>query len=145
MTTHILKTAPEYFEMLWAGEKHDELRENDRDYQVGDELVLKPTTIDEHGSVIFDNADGREIRATITHIIHGTPLDGDYYVAYALMSGYVLLCLKGHQRYRMAPYPTVADIGATIRKMVSDNQKSGIRPLPDSSKCEFDPEEDTDG
>lgn len=37
---HELKTWPEYFREVVAGNKRFEVRNNDRDYQVGDTLVL---------------------------------------------------------------------------------------------------------
>lgn len=41
MTTHKLKTWPEYFEAILDGTKTFELRKNDRGFQVGDLLVLQ--------------------------------------------------------------------------------------------------------
>jgi len=40
MADHILKTWPEYFEAVIDGKKKFELRENDRDYALGDTLWL---------------------------------------------------------------------------------------------------------
>ena len=40
MTTHQLKTWPEFFEKVWVGEKTFEVRKDDRDFQVGDTLDL---------------------------------------------------------------------------------------------------------
>lgn len=40
MKTHELKTWPQYFEQVVAGQKQFEIRKNDRDFQVGDVLVL---------------------------------------------------------------------------------------------------------
>lgn len=37
---HALKTLPEYFEAVRKGDKPFELRENDRDFKVGDYLAL---------------------------------------------------------------------------------------------------------
>lgn len=39
-TKHKLKCAPEYFARLQSGQKTFEIRKNDRDYQVGDILVI---------------------------------------------------------------------------------------------------------
>ena len=39
--THHLKTWPEYFKVIKSGKKTFEIRWNDRDYQVGDVLVLE--------------------------------------------------------------------------------------------------------
>jgi|TARA_Y100000310_G_scaffold298310_1_gene332146 hypothetical protein len=41
MKTHELKTEPKYFGRLVSGDKTFEIRKNDRDFQVGDELILK--------------------------------------------------------------------------------------------------------
>ena len=38
-----LKTDPEVFQASWNGQKSWEIRKNDRDYQVGDALVLEET------------------------------------------------------------------------------------------------------
>lgn len=37
---HALKTLPEYFDAVWQGDKKFELRENDRNFKVGDYLAL---------------------------------------------------------------------------------------------------------
>lgn len=47
-STHKLKSWPEYFEATLSGVKTFELRENDRDFQVGDLVILEeynPETI----------------------------------------------------------------------------------------------------
>lgn len=38
---HHLKTWPQYFQRIQSGEKPFELRKNDRDFQVGDTLILQ--------------------------------------------------------------------------------------------------------
>ena len=40
MKIHDLKCLPEFFRATLAGDKHFEVRRNDRDYQVGDRLRL---------------------------------------------------------------------------------------------------------
>ncbi|WP_454151496.1 DUF3850 domain-containing protein [Microbacterium lacticum] len=41
MALHELKSWPEFFGPLSAGVRTHELRRNDRDYQIGDQLLLK--------------------------------------------------------------------------------------------------------
>lgn len=60
MTTHHLKTLPPYFQAVMAGLKTAELRKDDRDFQVGDILVLEE----------WDGV-GRELTRVVTHIVRG--------------------------------------------------------------------------
>ena len=39
--THALKTWPEYFKKVKSGEKNFELRKNDRNFKVGDKVLLQ--------------------------------------------------------------------------------------------------------
>lgn len=41
MSTHELKTHPEYFRKVWNGKKTAELRFDDRDFMIGDTVILK--------------------------------------------------------------------------------------------------------
>lgn len=62
---HELKIWPEYFEPVRAFDKRFEIRKDDRDYQVGDTLLLKewdPTTT---------QFTGRHQRVRVTYIYRG--------------------------------------------------------------------------
>jgi len=79
-TEHELKCRPEYFARIETGQKTFEIRKNDRDFQVGDILILKE----------FDPAVGwpdhgayESIRAEVV-----------YMTAFAQQDGYVVLGIK---------------------------------------------------
>lgn len=77
---HNLKTWPEYFQELWSGNKTFEVRKADRDFQVGDTLVLRewdPT---------LKAYTARDVVATITYILHGGQFGVD--------EGYCVLAFK---------------------------------------------------
>lgn len=79
-----MKTWPEPFYRVWAGEKHHEVRKDDRGYAVGDLLLLrefdlaaKPTLFDINASLMNGEAPGpgrylgRAVLAFVTYITHG--------------------------------------------------------------------------
>jgi len=66
--THHLKTWPEYFKAIKDGIKTFELRKNDRDFKVGDLLVLEE--IDEPDS-FTGKYTGNAISVRVTYIIKG--------------------------------------------------------------------------
>lgn len=59
--THELKTYPKYFQETIEGNKPFEIRKNDRNFQVGDVLILKE----------WDNIkySGREIGAVVRYVL----------------------------------------------------------------------------
>lgn len=59
---HELKTLPEYFSVSWAGKKPFEIRNNDRNFRVYDEIELL-----EYDPAI-DCHTGREIHGFITYV-----------------------------------------------------------------------------
>lgn len=65
MSVHELKTWPEPFDAVWRGEKHHEVRVDDRGYRVGDELLLQEW---EPKEGLYS---GRSIRLRVTHISRG--------------------------------------------------------------------------
>jgi hypothetical protein len=84
MTVHYLKTWPEFYEPLVADKKRCELRRNDRDYKVGDQLNLQewdPKT---------GSGTGRFVIRRITHVLRhweaatltneSSPLDVDWVI-----------------------------------------------------------------
>jgi hypothetical protein len=86
MTTHELKSWPEYFDPLFTGVKTFELRFNDRRFKVGDVLRLREYD-DRKGDYT-----GREISKRIIYMVDGigpgciTPMKG-------LSRGYAILAL----------------------------------------------------
>lgn len=67
MKTHHLKTWPEYFQAVRSGAKTFEARKDDRDYQVGDTIVLKEYDPDGEGRYTGE----QEVRV-VTYILRGT-------------------------------------------------------------------------
>jgi hypothetical protein len=61
MTIHQIKCKPEYFKHLLDGTKTAEIRENDRDYQVGDHLLI--CEFDAKGYT------RREVMRTVSHVL----------------------------------------------------------------------------
>ena len=41
MSTHALKTLPQYFKLIESGEKTFEVRKNDRNFKSGDKLLIQ--------------------------------------------------------------------------------------------------------
>ena len=80
MKTHHLKTWPEQFRAIADGDKKAELRFNDRDFQVGDELYLEEWSPDTGAYT-----DG-VVQAWITHILAGP--------GFGLSEGYVMLSIE---------------------------------------------------
>ena len=76
---HELKVLPMYFSMLLDGTKSYELRKFDRDYKVGDYLVLSEYVNKEYS--------GRKLLAVIRSIIANVP-------EYGLMEGYCILSIS---------------------------------------------------
>lgn len=62
-----LKTWPSYFQAILDGRKRFEVRQNDRDYLVGDVLVLREW--DPNGG--FGTYTGREYRVRVAYLMHG--------------------------------------------------------------------------
>lgn len=71
---HELKILPKYFKDIVDGDKNFELRKNDRDFKIGDSLMLRE----------FDNGayTGDSIQVVVTYIFVGGEygLDKDYVI-----------------------------------------------------------------
>lgn len=76
MKMHCLKIDPEYLTALADGTKTCEIRKNDRNYQVGDEIILQPWRVNRW-------LQGTRLAFKITHITH-----------YEMKQGYVALSIK---------------------------------------------------
>ena len=73
MNQHRLKTDPKHFNAVTRSGKNFEIRKDDRDFQVGDKLILMETVytgeqMDIGYDLIFT---GREIAMSVTHILRG--------------------------------------------------------------------------
>ena len=76
--THQLKTWPEYYEPISTGAKTFEIRENDRNFNVGDILRLKeynPAT---------ESYTGREAPVIVSYILDKQPFVPEGYVCMAI-------------------------------------------------------------
>jgi hypothetical protein len=67
---HNLKTIQPFFDDVWSGKKRFELRKNDRNYQIGDTVVLEEWGPDENGDLSYY---GRATRKTISYILKDCP------------------------------------------------------------------------
>jgi len=75
--THALKTWPEFFEQVVRGLKSFELRKNDRDYKLGDDILLQ-----EYDQKV-GKFTGNEWKGEITYVFDNE--------SFGLKKGYILL------------------------------------------------------
>ncbi len=80
MSTHALKTWPEYYQAVINGDKTFELRKADRDYKVGDRLLLQE----------WDPVSGKYTEREGYYLISYI-LSGEFSV---LIPGYVLMSIR---------------------------------------------------
>ena len=73
--THELKILPEYFEAVTSGRIRFEIRKNDRNFQIGDQLILKEWN--------KEGFTGRSYQSEITYITD-----------YMQKNGYVVLGIR---------------------------------------------------
>ena len=82
MATHELKCWPEFFDAVADGRKTFEVRKADRDFRLGDVLVLRewqPAHTEKWSlRKLPDRYTGREVRAVVTYILAGTGIEPGY-------------------------------------------------------------------
>ncbi|WP_404997450.1 DUF3850 domain-containing protein [Enterococcus faecalis] len=76
--THKLKIDIKYFKAILSGKKNFEIRNNDRDFKVGDTVVLQEITNDR----IYT---GREVTGIITYITDFEQKDGFVVFSFELL------------------------------------------------------------
>lgn len=86
--THELKTHPHFFSSILSGVKKFEVRKNDRNYQLGDELILKEYTPDGYYEDGLNNETytGRILHRRIDYILDGGQ--------FGIEHGYVVMSLS---------------------------------------------------
>lgn len=75
---HYLKTWPEYFKAVRNGEKNFEIRKNDRNFQVGDMLVLQEYNPGQGYT-------GAEITREVTYMLDKQPFVPSGYVCMSII------------------------------------------------------------
>ncbi len=90
--THVLKTWPQFFAAVADGRKAFEIRKNDRDFRVGDVLVVGEFDPD------VQQFTGRSVRRIVTYITDFPP---------ALIAGYVVLGLAAEEPIPQQESPTI--------------------------------------
>lgn len=95
--THHVKVLPKYFRALLLGDKNFELRKNDRNYKVGDVLVLKEWVQNDYEDLSpmigltsfiadYSGYTGAKMERVVSYVLEG-PLFG-------LKKGWVIMGLK---------------------------------------------------
>ncbi len=79
--THELKTWPAYFKYVKSGSKPFELRKDDRNYKVGDRLILKEY------DALEEQYSGDFVIVTVSYILRNAS-------PFGLQEGFVILGLK---------------------------------------------------
>jgi len=77
---HELKTWPEYFHEIFMGHKTFEIRENDRNFNVGDTLILKEY------NPVKKSYTGREMARKVTYLMKGGK--------FGLQEGFVIMAIQ---------------------------------------------------
>ena len=92
--THFLKTWPQYFQDVKAGRKPFEIRKNDRDFRVGDTLMLfewdpmgkaEAAAVEYHETGPLGFTNSKPIRVRVTYIAEGI---------FGIQPGYVVMGIE---------------------------------------------------
>lgn len=87
MTQHELKLNDKYFDAVKSGRKTFEIRYNDRDFHIGDILLMYRA--DDEGEPVFNSSGYRDwVRCTVEYII--TDLESPF----GLKEGFVVLGIR---------------------------------------------------
>jgi hypothetical protein len=90
MKTHELKVDPEFFQAVVDGKKNFEIRRNDREFKIGDILLLRETKYPGY-AMNLDRAPlvytGRETKRLITYIMEPK-------VSYGMLYGFVAMATQ---------------------------------------------------
>lgn len=83
MKVHELKILPQYFSEVKSEKKSFELRKNDRDYKVGDVLILKEFNPNEEYETeedgVYSNFSGEKVLRQVIYVLEGIEgLNSDY-------------------------------------------------------------------
>jgi hypothetical protein len=92
MKTHEVKSWPDFFAPVYNGEKKFELRNNDRDYQVGD--IIRMREFDDRAGKYT----GRSITKKITYVLTSTGA-GSIPPYHGLLHGYAILSLDDADKF----------------------------------------------
>lgn len=82
---HHVKCLQEYFNQVWLGKKTFELRKNDRDYCIGDIVVLH--------EIEADKATGRKVTIKIEYVLKDCP-------KYGLQDNHCIFCWNTSAMHR---------------------------------------------
>ncbi len=89
--THYLKVWPEYYRVIKTGEKKFEIRKNDRNFKVGDTLILQEWSPMGYSSVspntMTGEYTGHEISANVSYVLKDA-------AGFGLISGYCVLSIS---------------------------------------------------
>lgn len=105
VTLHELKTDPGVFDAVADGRKTFEIRRDDRNFEEGDELLLRRTR--DSGSAMANGAPlvytGQQLRCRVTYVLRGP--------VYGLRDGWAILSIAG-----VAPCDGVSNKNVTETK-----------------------------